>query len=150
MDMTETQRVETIIACLYRTISGPAGQAPDWDTERQLLHPTARLMRTGIDDDGRPWCKSMSIEDYIADTASFLESTDFFEIEVAREVQRFGNVASVRSVYEARAHPEDAEPIKRGVNFIHLYHDGSRWWIMNIIWDNEHDDLVVPNAWLAD
>ena len=112
------EQLEALMAEFYATISGPAGPR-DWLRERAIFHPQARLMRTGVDGEGRPWIRVMSVDDYIADTTPFFASQDFYEIEVARRVDRFGNVAQARSVYEAR-HPDDAEVLKRGVNLIQL------------------------------
>src|SRR4030095_8624315 len=107
----------------------------------------ALLMRTGVDTGGRPFIRVMSVEDYIADTTPFFAANDFHEIEVARRVDRFGNVAHVRSVYEARATPGSPELLRRGVNSIQLYHDGDRWWVVSVLWDNERPGLAVPADW---
>lgn len=139
--------IDSVIAALYATVSGPAGREIDWDSERDLYHPAARLMRTGVDDERRPWIKVMTLDDYIEDTAPFLAENDFYEVEVGREVDHFGNVAQVRSVYEARRHPGAAELLKRGVNLIQLYHDGSRWRALSVLWDNERDGWSVPPSW---
>lgn len=140
------EQLDGLIAELYATISGPAGPR-DWSREREIFHPQARLMRTGVDGSGRPWIRIMSLDEYIADTTPFFAAEDFYEIEVARRVDRFGNVAHARSVYEARRHPHDAELLKRGVNSIQLYHDGERWWVMSVLWDNERPGVEVPAEW---
>lgn len=132
---------------IYAAISGPAGPR-DLDREFRLFHPTGRLMRTGVDESGRPWIRVMTPEEYHADTAEFFATTDFYEIEVARRVERFGNIAWVRSVYEARRHPDDPEVLKRGVNNIQLYHDGERWWVLSVLWDNEREGVALPEDWL--
>jgi hypothetical protein len=131
---------------LYASISGPAGPR-DLARELALFHPTGRLMRTGVDESGRPWIKVMTPEEYHADTADFFAAGDFYEIEIARRVERFGNIAWVRSVYEARRHPDDPEVLKRGVNSLQLYHDGERWWILTNLWDNEREGVEVPEGW---
>ena len=45
------------------------------------------------------------------------------------------------------AHPDDAEILKRGVNLIQLYNDGSRWWVTSVLWDNERSGSSVPTDW---
>ncbi|HEV8239163.1 MAG TPA: hypothetical protein VGS57_07340 [Thermoanaerobaculia bacterium] len=139
-------QLATLIDEFYAIISGPAGPR-DWSRERVILHPQARLMRTGVDDAGRPWIRVMSLDEYIEDTAPFFAAADFHEIEVARRVDRFGNWAHVRSVYEARKSPGDPELLKRGVNSIQLFHDGQRWQIVSVLWDNEREGVVVPADW---
>jgi hypothetical protein len=142
----EDPQLAALLDTFYDTISGPAGPR-DWTRERDLFHPAARLMRTGVDAEGRPWIRVMTVEEYIVDTTPFFAADDFYELEVARRVERFGNVAQVRSVYEARRRPDAPELLKRGVNLIQLYHDGTRWWVISVLWDNERPGLEVPLEW---
>ena len=145
--MSRYDSIDQIIATLYATVSGPAGRTIDWDRGRQMYHPAARLMRTGIDEAGRPWIKAMTIDDFIEDTTPFFAVNDFYEYEIGRRVDRFGNIAQVRSAYEARRHPDDPELLKRGVNLIQLYQDGARWWVTSVLWDNERDGVSLPPEW---
>ena len=140
------EQLAALIDEFYAIISGPAGPR-DWSRERTILHPQARLMRTGADESGLPWIRVMSLDEYIADTAPFFAADDFHEIEVARRVDRFGNWAHVRSVYEARRRPGDPELLKRGVNSIQLFHDGERWRVVSVLWDNEREGVEVPSDW---
>lgn len=140
------EQLAALIEEFYAIISGPAGPR-DWSREREILHPQARLMRTGAGEGGRPWIKVMSLDEYVADTAPFFAAGDFHEIEVARRVDRFGNWAHVRSVYEARRSPGDPELLKRGVNSIQLFHDGERWRVVSVLWDNEREGVEVPSDW---
>ena len=141
------EQLDALIRELYARVSGPAGPR-DWSRERLIFHPSARLMRAGVDESGRPWMLVMSVNDYIADTAPFFAVTDFYETEVARRVDHFGNVAHVRSVYEVRRHPDDVAVVKRGVNSIQLFNDGERWWIVSLLWDNERLGVEVSAEWL--
>ena len=144
--MVHDPQLDSLIEEFYAIISGPAGPR-DWSRERAILHPQARLMRTGADESGQPWIRVMSLDEYIADTAPFFAAGDFHEIEVARRVDRFGNWAHVRSVYEARRSPGDPELLKRGVNSIQLFHDGERWRVVSVLWDNERPGVEVPSDW---
>ena len=67
----------------------------------------------------------------------------FFEKEVHRETQRFGNIAHVFSTYESRI-KADGPTIARGINSIQAFWDGKRWWITNAIWDEERPDNPMP------
>src|SRR5213594_2599945 len=49
--------IDAIIAAAYDSISGPAGQKRDWERERSLFYPGARLIPTakpGANDDLAP------------------------------------------------------------------------------------------------
>jgi hypothetical protein len=138
----EAQHIETLVKAIYACISGAAGAPRDWERFRFLHRPEALSLRTVIDSDGHPRAEVFSVESYIANVEPFFAANDFFEIEIDQRVQRFGQVAHVWSRYEARPAPDSPRLLKRGVNSIQLFHDGSRWWVVSTIWDNERDGLV--------
>lgn len=137
--------IDALLGSLYEAISGPAGS---WDpeAERHFFWPGARLCRSGVDEAGKPWLRSMDFDEYVADVVPFLKQTDFFETEVRRETHRFGNLAQVRSYYEARHSPSDQQPERRGINFMELYFDGDRWWILAMAWDNDRPGIPRSNV----
>jgi hypothetical protein len=144
MNIDQTD-LDAVVTAMYAMISGPAGPR-DWSKQRQIFHPEARQMRTGVTD-GKPWIKIMGLEEYAADTGPFFAENPFYEVETARKTDVFGNIAHVWSVYEARRSPDEAAPERRGINSIQLYRDGERrWWIMSMIWDNERPGLSVPQV----
>ena len=149
-DQDEFATIEALMNALYSSISGPPG-GQDFELSRRLQHPDARLVRTRLDEAGRPVALSFSAEDYEANARSLLAGLHFHEVETDRRVVRFGNVAQIFSAYEARTAPEGGDLIKRGLNFAHLFNDGRRWWLMHLIWDDERDGLEVPreifDAW---
>jgi hypothetical protein len=133
----------SVIDAMYAMVSGPAGPR-DWSLQRAIFHPNARQMRTGVAADGKPWIKIMTLDEYAADAAAFFAANDFHEIEVARRIHRFGNIAHAWSVYEARRTPDDTTPERRGVNSIQLYrNEAGCWQIVSMIWDNERPGLAV-------
>jgi hypothetical protein len=87
----------------------------------------------------------MGLADYARDTTPFFAENHFFEIEIARRIDLFGNIAHAWSAYEARAALDDAEPERRGINSIQLFKDPERGWrIMAMIWDNEREGVTLP------
>lgn len=131
----------------YATISGGPGEQ-DWDGAAALFHPGATMVRTRIED-GVPRAWLFDHDGYVASTRAILADRSFHEIETARECVRFGQIAQVFSTYEARETPDSPDLIFRGVNMLHLWNDGARWWIMSVIWDNEREGLALPARWLA-
>jgi hypothetical protein len=137
--------IGSVVDAMYAMVSGPAGPR-DWARQAEVFHPHARQMRTGVDASGKPWIKLMGLEDYRQDTAPFFAANDFFEIETARRIDVFGNMAHVWSVYEARRAPDDATPERRGINSIQLYRDErGHWRIVSMIWDNEREGVKVAS-----
>jgi hypothetical protein len=130
----DVESIEGIVKAIYEVISGPAG-ARDWDRERTLMHPGARLMPTRPGADGRPSIDVLNTEEFIASRTPFFAANDFHEVETGQRVERFGDIAQVWSAYEGRRAP-DGEVLFRGVNSIQLFHDGDRWWVMSVLWSN--------------
>ena len=129
---------------MYEMISGPAGPR-DWSRQANCFHPEAWQVRTFLDADGRPACTIMGLDDYARDTTPFFMTHAFYEVEIGRRIDLFGNIAHVWSAYEARAALDDAEPERRGINSIQLFRDPARGWrIMAMIWDNERDGVSLP------
>jgi hypothetical protein len=146
--MSDTESLDTIILALYATVSGPAGTERDTPRMRDLFMPGAHLVRTSIAEDGTPLAKVMDVESYVQDTADYFRLNGFYEVEIARRTDLFGQIAQVFSTYEARNDPGEAGPFKRGINSIQLFNDGQRWWIVNMLWDNERDDNPLPARYL--
>lgn len=139
----DVESIAGIVRALYEVISGPAGPR-DWDRERTLLHPQARLMPTRPKPDGGGTVEVFDGEGYIVSRSPIFAQAPFYETEVAHRIDRFGNIAQVWSVYEARRSPDDPEPFMRGINSIQLFYDGDRWWVMSVLWDNEREGNPLP------
>ena len=146
--MSDAHSIDAILHALYASISGSAGEARDWDRFRSLLFPGARLVRTDLDEDGTPRASAMDARAYEADTAGYFQRESFFEAEIGRRVERFGNIAHVLSVYESRHAPGDAAAFRRGVNSVQLFHDGRRWWVVSVLWDNEREENLTAKQLL--
>ncbi|HLM69376.1 MAG TPA: hypothetical protein VK358_17685, partial [Longimicrobium sp.] len=138
--------IDAIIAALYDVISGPAGQARNWDRMRSLFIPGARLMPTGVRPDGSVATRIMEVNDYIATSGSMLERVGFSEREVARRVEQFGHIAHVFSTYEGRMETEPT--VIRGINSIQLLNDGTRWWVVSVYWEAERPGNPLPEQYL--
>lgn len=148
-DLADVESVDAIIAALYDVISGPAGQERDWNRFRSLFLPGAHLVPTVLTPDGSIRYVVWSPEDYVTRAGPQLEEVGFFEAEISRVAERFGNIAHIFSTYESRLE-EDADPIQRGINSIQLFWDGNRWWMVNILWDLEREGREIPERYLSE
>jgi hypothetical protein len=129
---------------MYDMISGPAGPR-DWSRQADAFHPDARQIRTMIGEDGRATFTAMGLKDYAENTSPFFAANAFYEVELGRRIDLFGNIAHVWSAYEARTALDDSKPERRGINSIQLFKDSERGWrIMAMIWDNERAGLELP------
>ncbi|MEN3370535.1 MAG: hypothetical protein V7609_2678 [Verrucomicrobiota bacterium] len=147
----DTSSIDAIINAAYDGISGPAGKKRDWDQQRSLFLPGARLVPTAMnagDADAELAPQFLDVEEYIARVEPYFRENGFYEKEVARRTEQFGRIAHVWSTYESRHREDDAEPFMRGINSIQLFHDGTRWWIVNIYWQHEGEKNPLPAKYL--
>src|SRR6185295_872598 len=145
---SDVASMDSIVAALYDVISGPAGKKRDWDRFQSLFIPGARLIPTGKRQSGEIGSRVSTAEGYAAANNKFLEENGFFEKEIARRTESFGNIAHVFSTYESRHKAEDAKPFARGINSIQLMNDGKRWWIVTVFWQGEGPDNPLPEKYL--
>jgi hypothetical protein len=148
-DPKDVVSIEAIIAAAYDGISGPAGKKRDWDRERSLFYPGARLIPTakpGANDDLAP--QMLDVDGFIARVEPYFAEQGFFEKEIARRTEQFGHIAQVWSTYESRHSADDPEPFIRGINSIQLFCDGNRWWIVTIYWQQESAQDPMPEKYL--
>jgi hypothetical protein len=149
-DPRDVESINAIIAAAYDVISGPAGRKPDWNRERSLFYPCARIVPTASvpgrnDVDLEP--QMLDVEKYIARVEPLLQQ-GFYEKEIARRTEHFGRIAHVWSTYESRHDPSDPTPFMRGINSFQLFNDGKRWWILSVYWQHESADHAIPKKYL--
>src|SRR6266581_9082922 len=153
---SDVESIEAIVAAAYDVISGPAGKKRDWKRERSLFISGARLIptaKTVTRDKGQMTGSSnlrsqiLDVDGYIARVEPYFATTGFYEKEVARRVEQFGQIAHVWSTYESRHDPSDAVPFMRGINSIQLFNDGNRWWILSIYWQQESPQHAIPEKY---
>jgi len=141
--------IDAIITAAYDSISGPAGQKRDWARERSLFYPGARLIPTAKPDESNNLAPEMlDVDGFIARVEPYFAEHGFYEKEIARRTEQFGQLAHVWSTYESRHNSDDPKPFMRGINSIQLFYDGSRWWIVTIYWQQESPEHPIPERYL--
>lgn len=145
----DVESIDAIMRAIYDVISGPAGQRRDWDRFRSLMAPGARLIPTGKRPDGVGSLRVWTPEEYIVTAGPQLERSGFFEREIGRRLERYGNVVHLMSAYDSKRALNDAAPFARGVNSFQLFHDGTRWWVVTIFWEAETPGNPIPAALLT-
>ena len=146
--MAMVQTLDQTIETLYSVISGENGEARNWELFNFLFKPNAKLIPTGMSQQGVYGLRYMSPEDYIETSGKWLVDNGFFEKEINRKVDSFGNISQVFSTYESYRSETDDIPFMRGINSIQLINDGKRWWIVNIYWAQETPDNPIPPDYL--
>ncbi|WP_299522661.1 hypothetical protein [Winogradskyella sp.] len=140
--------LDSTIETLYAVISGDAGVERDWELFKYLFHKEAKLIPIGKTQEGKHSARYMTPDDYINSSGKWLFENGFYEVELNREVDTFGNITQVFSTYESFRKKDDKEPFMRGINSIQLMNDGERWWIINIFWMQESEAHPIPEVYL--
>ncbi|WP_416864719.1 MAG: hypothetical protein ACMVP2_19475 [Imperialibacter sp.] len=132
--------IEGLMKASYEVVSGEAGQPRQWERDRSLHHPKAVY---SFPVKGTNEQLTMTLKEFHGETDDLVTSSGFYEYEIDRRVQRFGNMAHVWSAYETRTE-KDGPVVARGINSVQLYFDGQRWWIVSWVFDRERPDNPLP------
>ena len=143
----DVESIDAIIKASYDVISGSKDEARDWDRERSLFHPESRHMPTRMSESGEFVVDVMDVDGFIERAAPYFAKEGFYEYEIARKTEQFGNIAHVFSTYEWR-NAMDGPVGGRGINSFQLLFDGERWWIMSVFWQQESADFTIPSKYL--
>lgn len=130
--------IADLLERLYAVISFEEGEEPDWGGFERIFSRHARITR--VTAEGTDY---LDPKGFLAMVRNLLEVgayTSFFEFEVARRVEYFGDIAQVWSVYETRRDKSAFEPLGRGVNSIQLIRERDVWRVLGLLWDETHAD----------
>ncbi|HTS37546.1 MAG TPA: hypothetical protein VMH04_17855 [Candidatus Solibacter sp.] len=141
--------IDGIMKAFYEVISGPAGQPRQWSRDRTLYIPDIRFVAMSEDKAGKPVAHIVTHQQFVDASDEEAVKEGFFESEIHRVTQNFGNIAHVFSTYESRQ-KADGPVIGRGINSVELFNDGQRWWIASVVWDDERPDNPLPPQYLPD
>ena len=144
----KVQTLDSTIKTLYSVISGEKGQERNWELMKFLFHPEGKLIPSAKNNEGKYQARYLTADDYIATSGKWLVENGFFEKEIHRVTNTFGNITQVFSTYESFRSEADENPFMRGINSIQLLNDGQRWWIINIFWTQETPENPIPEQYL--
>lgn len=136
-DPKDVETADALIASLYDVISGPAGKPRNWERMYSLFFPDALLIRTAPGKSGKLEALSMSPKDYVDRAGKYFDTHPFFERESSRKTHSQGDLQQIFSSYESSEDAAFTKPFAHGVNSIEMFHDGTRWWIMLVMWEED-------------
>ena len=129
--------IDQTIRSVYDVISGPPGQARDFDRMRSLFAPGATMRAIGP-----KGVRGGTLEEYISRNREVLEKEGFVEQELGRRVELWGNLASAWSSYDGRT--ANGTFHERGINNIQLVKSGGKWLVASILWQEETPEFPLP------
>lgn len=146
--LNKVDSIDNLIETLYGVISGEKNEARDWELFRFLFTPEAKLIPSVKNKEGVYEVRYMTPENYIEAAGKWLMENGFYEKEIFRKTETFGNITHIFSTYESFKSKLDTAPFMRGINSIQLLDDGERWWIVNIYWTQETENNPIPKSYL--
>lgn len=152
-DPADVESIDAIMGAVYDVISGDAGEKRDWDRFESLFIPEGRLIPTGFRPDGTHGYLVWTPQQYVAQAGPQLEANGFFEDEAHRVVERWADIAHVFSTYNSYRSAADMDagkPFQRGINSFQLMYDGTRWWVVSIMWEGETPNRQIDEKYLGD
>lgn len=141
--------IDGLMKAFYDVISGPPGQPRQWSRDRTLYIPDVRFVSVQKRKDGSISARPISHQEFVDASNASLLRNGFYECEIHRETQQFGNIAHIFSTYESRIQ-KDGPVIARGINSLELFNDGKRWWVLSVQWDEEREGVKIPEKWVKD
>jgi hypothetical protein len=149
----DVDTVDHLLAALYDTVSGPAGQR-DWDRFRALFVPDARIgwiVPQSAATKDKPASKGdvflLSPDIFLRQNDPYFKTHAFYERSITKQVEEFGNLVEVWSTKESRDAKDDAHP-SRGIDAFQIVHAQGRFWIANLIFDDERPGVMLPAKYL--
>jgi hypothetical protein len=138
----DVKSMDAILVAIYDVISGPAGDR-DWKRFRSLFLPQARFTQVSTGPDGSKAVIAWDVDEFVRDAGLVFAKEPFYEKAIVNRPESFGSVTQVFSSYESRHSPTE-KPFERGINSIQLLNDGTRWWVLSILWDTERAGNPLP------
>jgi hypothetical protein len=139
--------IDAIVRAIYDCVSFTHGRGPDAERLSTLVTLQATLIV--VKSSGETI--ESDVPDFVARVRERIATTgleSFIERELFRRTEVYGGIAHVFSSYEGRTVGTGDELLVRGINSIQLRHDGARWWIVSIVWTDEHKGNLIPAAYL--
>lgn len=139
-DSIQKERIDTTIQAVMQCISVQKGEDVNWRRFKNLFLPTARFNFFALDKENKMVLYNKSLEEFI-ESAQY-GKFEFNEVQLGVEILLFGNIAHAFQAYHFTINKNELS--QKGINSIQLVFSENRWWIANISWQPETNELKLP------
>jgi len=148
---SDVDTIEDTVRAFFSAISAPSGGKLNRDRLHSLFVPDGRIAVCLPAPPGRVAdVLFMTLDGYADRSDAATLKSGFFDRNLANHIERFGVMAHVYSTYESRSQSGDKIPMARGIKSFELLNSANRWYIVQIIWDSERPDNLIPERYLHD
>ncbi|MBS1734809.1 MAG: hypothetical protein JST02_16070 [Bacteroidetes bacterium] len=143
----EVGTLDGIIKAYYDVVTVKKGEKVSYqrDSCLHVPNPSVGMARKGKD--GKVKLQLITLKQFHEASDAALEKDGFYEREISRKVENFGAIYHVWSTYETK-NTADGPVTARGINSIQLYFDGTRFWILSWVFDEESEQNPIPKKYL--
>jgi hypothetical protein len=150
-DPADVATPQALVTALYAMVTRRPGESFDWTRGRTLFLPSARLIPNTEQKGGA--FRVLTLDEFIAwvDENSLIAGQNdqgFQEEEIATRIEQYGDIAHAFSTYQKHFHGS-ADILGRGINSIQMVRHEGRWWVSQIVWDEESGAGTIPAKYLA-
>ena len=142
----KVQSIDSSIKTLYSIISGEKDQDRNWDLFKYLFQDDAEITLIIKNTENQQVKHYLTVDEYINSYGKWLVSNGFFAKEVDRIISTFQHLNHVSSTYEYNNFDDNGS--FTGVNSINLLKENNRWYISNLKWNQEFNDLKIIKEYL--
>jgi len=144
-DTNAVKSIDGIVKESLRLISGQKGKLKNWDALRNLFLPTASFTVLNNNDSIPLPVETVSLNDFIELLHDNYYEAGYLEYETGKAIEEFNGIANVfQSFYGRDSENKEA----RGINSYQLVFFSKRWWIANILWTLESEQMKIPKKYL--
>lgn len=143
----DVSTLDGIMKAYYDVVTVKKGEKVSYERDSLLHVPNPSVGMAQVGKDGKVKLRLITLKQFHQNSDAYLEKDGFYEKEISRKVENFGAIYHVWSTYETR-NVVDGPVIERGINSIQLYFDGTRFWILTWVFDNESKEQPIPKKYL--
>ena len=139
--------IDQLTQQFYECICFNPEHYPKFDQLQELFYGDGKLINGTYD---QPL--EFTVQSYIQAIMHQIDDGNavfYSQQEISDVTEVFGKTAQRISVYEYSSDPENVQPWKRGVNYIQFIFIDGNWKIVSMLWNDEKEELLIPEAYLV-
>jgi hypothetical protein len=149
-EKTQTQAeavksIHGIVTHMLELLSVEKGNAIDTKSLKNLFLPNATFSVRAPDKSYAFEFETVNLADFIESLKDSYYENGFHEGEMGKIVNEFNGIANV---FQSFIGIDSEKNKERGINSYQLVYLKNRWWIANMIWTFETDEVRIPEKYL--
>ena len=143
--LSDSELIKITVDKLYKSISFEKGEKAQFQKLETVFIEDAKLINNNYE---KPYIQSVDgfikvFEKQIAKG----ELLKFQEMELFHKTEIFGKIAQRFSTYKTEYQTDKIKNSSKGINSIQLIKVGEEWLITSIVWNDENEELKIPEEY---